>query len=204
MSSINNPILVFDRAYAQYTFPGSGTFSDTLEVWVENGCGTGFQRVYRKFGNTLDTDPATRSLFKPTTAGQWKSDTINLSAYAGSLVNIKFRGINRYANNLYLENINVKANPTTGIKQNTLNENRFTVFPNPNTGKFNVQYIGEEATQIELKLYDLAGRSINEYKFDTNIGLNNIPIELGNKYTGQLLIQINDGKSVGVRKIFVQ
>ncbi|MBL0078972.1 MAG: T9SS type A sorting domain-containing protein [Bacteroidetes bacterium] len=204
LSSINNPILVFDRAYAQYTFPGSGTISDTLEVWVENGCGTGFQRVYRKFGNTLDTDTATRSFFKPTFARQWESDTINLSAYAGSLVNIKFRGINRYANNLYLENINVKANPTTGIKQNTLNENRFTVFPNPNTGKFNVQYIGEEATQIELKLYDLAGKSINEYKFDANIGLNNIPIELGNKYTGQLLIQINDGKSVGVRKIFVQ
>jgi hypothetical protein len=40
----------------------------------------------------------------------------------------------------------------------------------------------------------LAGRSINEYKFDANIGENNIPIELGNKYTGQLLIQINDGK----------
>jgi hypothetical protein len=53
-------------------------------------------------------------------------------------------------------------------------------------------------------LYDLAGRSINEYKFNANIGVNNIPIELGDKYTGQLLIQINDGKSVGVRKIFVQ
>ncbi|MBK7137754.1 MAG: hypothetical protein IPH74_01505 [Bacteroidetes bacterium] len=69
---------------------------------------TGF-RVYRKFGNTLDTDTATRSFFKPTFARQWESDTINLSAYAGSLVNIKFRGINRYANNLYLENINVKG-----------------------------------------------------------------------------------------------
>ncbi|MBK7137753.1 MAG: hypothetical protein IPH74_01500 [Bacteroidetes bacterium] len=45
MSSINNPILVFDRAYAQYTFPGSGTISDTLEVWVENGCADRFQSV---------------------------------------------------------------------------------------------------------------------------------------------------------------
>lgn len=204
LSSINNPILVFDRAYAQYTFSGSGPISDTLEVWVENGCGTGYQRVYRKFGNTLDTDTATQASFKPTTAGQWESDTINLSAYAGSLVNIKFRGINRFANNLYLENINVKANPIDRVKQNTLDENRFTVFPNPNSGKFNIQFIGEESNQIEIKLYDLAGRSINEYKFNANIGVNNIPIELGDKYTGQLLIQINDGKSVGVRKIFVQ
>ncbi|MBK7137755.1 MAG: T9SS type A sorting domain-containing protein [Bacteroidetes bacterium] len=90
------------------------------------------------------------------------------------------------------------------MKQNTLNENRFTVFPNPNTGKFNVQYIGEEATQIELKLYDLAGKSINEYKFDANIVLNNIPIELGNKYTGQLLFKLIMENSYRVRKIFVQ
>ena len=204
LTAVNNPILVFDRAYAQYTSATSGTFSDTLEVWVENGCGTGFQRVYRKFGTSLETATATQASFKPTSAGQWKSDTINLSAYAGSLVNIKIRGINRFANNLYLENINVKSNPISKVTQNTLAENRFNVFPNPNNGQFIIQYMGEENTQIDVRLFDLAGRSINEFIYDANIGTNNIPIELGDKYNGQLFIQINDGKNIGVRKIFVQ
>jgi hypothetical protein len=61
-----------------------------------------FPRVYRKFGTSLETAPATQASFKPTTAGQWKSDTINLSAFAGSFVNIKFRGINRICKQSYI------------------------------------------------------------------------------------------------------
>lgn len=204
LSSVNNPILVFDRSYAQYTSASSGAFSDTLEILVENGCGNGFQSVYKKFGTALQTTAATQSSFVPTSSGQWKSDTVNLSSFAGTFVNIKIRGINRFANNLYLDNINVKSNPTTRINQNLLEENRFSVFPNPNNGNFYLQYIGQENAAIEIRIYDLTGKLLQQLNQDATIGVNTIPLDLGKKYTGHLLIQLNDGKNIGVRKVFVQ
>lgn len=96
--------LVFDVAYARYN---NGS-TDGLEVLVSTNCGLTFTSVYLKSGATLATTTNTTNAFAPTTAAQWRSETVNLTPYVGqSNVIIAFRNLSAYGNNIYVDNINV-------------------------------------------------------------------------------------------------
>lgn len=96
--------LTFDVAYAPY----DATNFDGLEVLVSTDCGGTFTSVYSKSGTTLSTANATTNAFTPTTAAQWRSETVDLTPYVGnSSVWIAFRNLAGYGNNLYVDNINV-------------------------------------------------------------------------------------------------
>ncbi|MCS7210102.1 MAG: S8 family serine peptidase [Chloroherpetonaceae bacterium] len=101
--------LRFDVAYAVY--PG---YADTLEIRVSTDGGRTYPNViYYKGGNDLATRPSTTSSFVPT-ATEWRTEWVNLSAFAGRTVRIAFIGVNDFGNNLYLDNIAtaVPAPPT--------------------------------------------------------------------------------------------
>lgn len=96
--------LTFDVAYAPY----SANYYDGLEVLVSTNCGGTFTSVYSKSYTTLATVSAMTSAFTPTTAAQWRAETIDLTPFVGnSSVWIAFRNIAGNGNNLYLDNINV-------------------------------------------------------------------------------------------------
>lgn len=103
MSSLTSGQLTFDVAYAPY----DATNFDGLQVLVSTNCGATFTSVYSKSNTTLATAPATTATFTPT-AAQWRTETINLNAYAGqSNVVIAFRNLSGYGNRLFVDNINV-------------------------------------------------------------------------------------------------
>ncbi len=95
--------LTFDIAYASYT----ATISDTLSVFISTDCGNSYTMIYRKGGSDLATAPDTTNAFIPT-ATQWRNETISLAAYDGNPnVLILFYHEGNYANNMFLDNINV-------------------------------------------------------------------------------------------------
>jgi PKD repeat protein len=100
-----NPQLQFDVAYARY----NANRADTLEIFVSADCGVTWTSVYEKGGTVLSTVPDQVTPFTPTNS-QWRTETINLSAYAnaGALL-IRFRNENDHGNNLWLDNINLSA-----------------------------------------------------------------------------------------------
>lgn len=102
--------MTMDVAYARY----DATYSDTLAVLVSSDCGLTYSQVWVKGGTTLATAPdLTASGFTPT-AVQWRSDTVNLSAYAGMPnVMVSFQNRGRYGQNLYLDNINITGTVVT-------------------------------------------------------------------------------------------
>lgn len=82
--------------------------SDTLEIWVSADCGTGFQRVWRKFGRELATRPGDQNGEYIPTPNEWRLENVDLSAFAGAeKIIISFRNINNYGNNIYLDDINI-------------------------------------------------------------------------------------------------
>ncbi|BDS14239.1 T9SS type A sorting domain-containing protein [Aureispira anguillae] len=98
-------ILTFDVAYARY----DATFNDSLVIAINSDCGTNFTPVYWRGGSDLATAPDAATAFSPT-AGQWRTDTIDLSAYDGaSHVRIAFINLSGYGQHLYVDNINVQA-----------------------------------------------------------------------------------------------
>ncbi len=111
ISPANAPNLkmTFDLAYARY----NNTYSDRLKIFVSTDCGATYTEVYNKSGkdadgNTLSTVGNQTNAFIPTSANQWRKDTVNLSSFnSASSIIIKFQNISGYGNNLYIDNINI-------------------------------------------------------------------------------------------------
>lgn len=105
LSTAEVPYVTFDVSYAPY----STTLFDGLRVDVSVDCAESFSpTTYFKEGTTLETVPAITSSFSPTAASEWRRDSVDLSAYAGSNVNISFVNINGYGNGLFIDNILVE------------------------------------------------------------------------------------------------
>lgn len=104
LSSVaGNVWLYFDVAYARY----STLLFDGLRVDVSTNCGQSYQPT-GYFRQNLDLATAgtfSSGAFTPSTPAQWRRDSVDLSAYAGSRIRLKFVGICGYGNNLYLTNI---------------------------------------------------------------------------------------------------
>jgi len=104
LSSVSGSIkLFFDVAYARY----SATLFDGLRVDVSTDCGQTFQPT-GYFRQNLDLATAgtfSSGSFTPSTTADWRRDSIDLSAYSGSRIRLRFVAVCGYGNNLYLTNI---------------------------------------------------------------------------------------------------
>lgn len=99
-------VLTFDLAYARFN-----SSNDGLRVLVLENCNSDLSQateIYNKKGSTLSTTTGTTNEFIPISASQWRTETINLSAFIGqSNIQLVFIGLNDYGNNLYLDNVGI-------------------------------------------------------------------------------------------------
>jgi hypothetical protein len=144
------PFLYFDVAYARW---GSG-YSDSLAVMISSDCGLTFEQVYLKGGTSLATSPDNQSSFTPT-AAQWRTDSVDLSAYLGQAnLQVAFRNIGGWGNNIYLDNINLGSM----LGYEFPSQSNFAIFPNPVQSGACLTIQGEGIQQLHLFSSD--GKSI--------------------------------------------
>jgi hypothetical protein len=95
-------ILKFDRAHAVY----SSTNQERLRVLVSTLCdfNAPTTEVFNKAGSELATAPQTTSQFVPTPA-QWQTESISLSQFAGTKIQIAFEVVNGWGNDVFLDNV---------------------------------------------------------------------------------------------------
>ena len=106
LTNLSNTTLTFRVAYAPY----NNTYADRLQVRVST-CGTQAQILYNKAGNTLATAPAqSNAAFEPNGCTQWRTETVDLSAFDGQIITINLVDINGYGNYLYLDDIAITGN----------------------------------------------------------------------------------------------
>lgn len=88
------------------------SYYDTLSVYVSTDCGQTFlPAIYMKSGPTLATASNSNSLpgnHYPTSSSQYRTETINLSAYNNESAIFKFERINRGAQNILIDDINIQ------------------------------------------------------------------------------------------------
>ena len=98
--------LKFDLAYARYD---AANF-DGLQLLLSTDCGITYPAVlYSASGAALATTADMTAEFVPTGAAQWRTETIDLSSYAGQVVKLKFVAYNGYGNNLYIDNVQLST-----------------------------------------------------------------------------------------------
>ena len=107
-------LLLFDVAYARFQDDHDG-----LKVIVLSDCNADVNQgtvVYDKSGAALQTRSPTTDEFVPSNESQWRTEFIDLSAFAGqSNLQLAFVGINDWGNNLYLDNIKVVTTPLDDV-----------------------------------------------------------------------------------------
>jgi len=96
--------LRFHQAYAPYSSSG---YADALRVDISTNCGANWTTLFNAAGMALATAAVTTSAWAPTAAGQWALRDLDLSAYDGQSVVVRFVATNQYGNRLYLDNIEV-------------------------------------------------------------------------------------------------
>ena len=106
LSGYSNYWLKFDVAHQLYST--SPAYLDSLSVLVSTDCGSLFNTVYVKPGTTLATVPGTTGSFTPTSS-QWRTDSVNLNAYANQSIMLSFMNHGHYGNNIYVDNIKIEG-----------------------------------------------------------------------------------------------
>ncbi len=107
LSDASDATLLFKVAHAPFTDVGE----DRLLVGISTDCGNSIQTfVYNKAGKALSTTDAINNAFVPSNRSQWRQEEISLKNFVGSPnVQIAFIGQNGYGNNVYLDDVEIKA-----------------------------------------------------------------------------------------------
>lgn len=150
---INNQVS-FDVAYRQYT-----SENDRLEVEVSTDCGVTWENVYDKAGSTLSSVGASQTFFVPG-ANDWRSDTVDLSAYDDAAeVVIRFKITAAFGNNMYLDNINLGGEMFSAV-EDVIAEGNVNVYPNPATGPVSIDFTMIDADQVSVQIFDVTGKLV--------------------------------------------
>lgn len=105
------PRMTFKRAYKNYVDANlPADYQDELRIYISTDCGATYgSALYTKIGAQLATNGSLTTTFTPSVTADWDIDTVDLSAYVGQNVLIKFEVSNKYGNNLYLDDINIAS-----------------------------------------------------------------------------------------------
>ncbi|BDS09920.1 S8 family peptidase [Aureispira anguillae] len=190
-------VLTFDVAYRPY----STTLSDDLRIDLSDDCGQTFNQVYFKDGATLATGNNSSQSWSPSTAGDWRSDSVDLTSYLGSNVILRFVNICGYGNNLYLDNINVDVtSPIVAVDQ--INSSMsLVVEPNPTDSKTTLRLSEELSDDLLVELVSIDGKTLMESIMPA--GTLNQTLDVSKLPSGVYLIRLSASEMLMVRKLII-
>jgi hypothetical protein len=158
-----HPRLEFNYAYALYP----NYFGDTLQVLVSNDCGATWHKLFNKGGADLPTADTTRLRFYPRGGDDWQHEAYSLAAYPGDL-QIRFRNVCGFGQNLYLDNVMVSF--PTNVTGNQAQFD-FNLYPNPSSSVVNISGL---PVNSEILITDLAGKLLLKENTKSSIATVNI------------------------------
>jgi len=196
LSSLSSGVLSFWLAYSQYLNTANGiTYSDRLKVLYSTDCGATWFIIYDKSGATLQTTTAPSTLstgFMPT-AADWRKETIDIAPLT-TITNFAFENVSGYGNLLYIDDINIG----NLVNINELDNELFTLTPNPSNGIFHINTLLINSYNFEV--YDATGQMVNK----GNISFDDTKtLDFGNLCSGSYLVKFDDTNNHQFSKKFV-
>jgi PKD repeat protein len=133
---------------------------DRLRVSVSGDCGNNWslRKLYKGLTNLPTADP-TNTQFTPTSESEWSGETLVLtnSSWMTDRFRVKFDFTSYGGNNLYLDDINIFASFTTGVREvNPVF--LYNVYPNPSSDQMRLDMVQLNAEQISIELYNATGQ----------------------------------------------
>ena len=153
---LSNPYITFDLSYAANNSAIDQYTGDELYLIVSSDCGGNYSdTIFFKKGINLVSTTSINSPWIPSKAGDWKKESISLHPYIGQSIKISFLNKSFQGNRLYIDNINIYDNHD--VDYSPLN---FDIFPNPNSGVFQLFLENHQVENITIDIFDVTGKII--------------------------------------------
>ncbi|MEN8224251.1 MAG: C25 family cysteine peptidase [Bacteroidota bacterium] len=146
----------------------------------------------------------------------WSVDPIEAGSFAGmgttgtiswnnsflGTATIFVRAMNTCGDGALSEGFEVMVDNFTSVAELD-DDQQLAIFPNPNSGEFNIELKGEELGIINIRIYDITGTLIyTETGSMVNNGFSS-RINLGEYQQGMYFVKVNHDKGTAVRKILL-
>ncbi len=193
LTTASSAVMTFDVAYARY----SQQYSEGLRIDISTDCGDTYVPTgYFKEGTDLATvaNDVTSSWEPVFPFDDWRNDTVDLSAFVGNLVRIKFVNINGYGNNLYIDNINLNDTVQTSVGE-LGNNDRFHVYPNPTGGQVTLQFVTQQEKTVQYTVANPLGEVLIQKTLSKTSGARYEQVDLSGYADGVYLIYGRVGKA---------
>jgi len=157
-SAINGNI----QAYWKYSYARrNNTSNDQLRIYISTNCGVSWSLRKVISGADLATVGNVGGVFVPSSPGQWATDSLgNFTALANNTaVRFKFEFTTDLGNDFYLDDFMVMG-PLSADQASEPEHLALTLFPNPTADKFQIQLNLSEPADINVTMYDIAGRLV--------------------------------------------
>ena len=133
--------------------------------------------------------------------------TLDLSAYAGQAVHIAFRNVtNTNGYGLWIDNISVSSALPSATRETGSETFDIALTPNPVTqDAAQLSYTLEEASDVELLLQDMMGRTLSVLpQGHQPAGNNTVLIDVNQLASGTYIIAIRSDKKIGSAKMIIR
>lgn len=185
-----NAELHFDYAYAKY----GGSYEDGFRIDITTDCWNTYDTLWYAFGDSLATVPNNGNSWTPTDCADWSvNNVVDLNAYLGQEVMIRFVAINGFGNNFFMDNVNVLATFVGLEEQDDLD---VTVYPNPSNGNFIVEH---SVPGLNYELLTIDGKVVQSGQ----LGMLKSTIRT-NAATGVYMLQLTKGTRSCVKRIVIE
>jgi len=184
------PFLAFSHAYAMY----SAMFLDTLIISVSSNCGDSWETLYEKSAQDLTTVSNFITTSYVPAADEWVTTYIDLSAYMGQEIKVRFEAHAGYSNNLYIDDIHILNEPV-GVAE--INKNNISVYPNPTQGTLNIADPDEVVQNIQI--YDSTGKLV----YNSSTKQVHEPIDMSAYQQNMYFIKMQTVKGMVTKKVVV-
>jgi len=200
--------ITFDVSY-QYTYG----YQDSLMVQASGDCGENWVPVYVKGAPLLATATQGPALyygapeFIPSSATQWRTDTINMDQFVNSTVLLSFEDIGHGGSTLYLDNINLSTSTNSNTAVTNINNETpdFSLYPNPATGMLNIKASKLIGKRMEISCYNVLGSLVVQQIEDITNGILQTTINLSTLPVGFYQVKLQaDGGAVYTRKVVLE
>ena len=181
--------------------------TDRMDVYISNNCGKTWssQARFTSTGLALVTAQSVSTSFVPHLQSEWSEGSFTIpTSYRASGFRIKFVfTASELPNNLYLDNINVAG--TVSVENLNADFYGAALYPNPTEGSTTLSYENVSATNMEITLTDLSGRTVNRWKPNNRSGgLQTMQIETEDLAKGLYLINIKSAQNSATLKLVVR
>lgn len=153
----------------------NGNTNDVLKVYISTNCGESWQVRYSKTGAQLATVGNGTGNFVPTSASDWRTETVNINGLANKdAAMIRFEvTADGSGQRLYIDDINI-GGESVGIEEQTMSNIGLNVYPNPITNQTLINISSEKGGMATLTLFDITGRTIaaRNLTLQANNGIN--------------------------------